>query len=344
MSSVAIDTTTSNPDRTDEQDQGTSTDAPDNALSATPEEQAAIDDYKADEAKVVDLAVATLDPKDMLKKYAKLGRAVIELAFKRKRAYKGWERQDFDKVCDQLSDLVKRRVPIKDVRMSLFARICLWVEAMKPLVPNVEKLSYFQVANKFVPTLAFDAVEMTGEIRKEWLTWVRVTVERQLGDEPLSMKELDASIKERKEEIERERLARSKKTAEEVLEAELKAANRKKVQERQAAQTKVLDSISKALAEGHADPTDIADVFGKAVKDADVDLAKVIGKLVAASEQEMPRKLVGFDPMTCNSDDCRMLAKAMFAAGKATEMRVLRDTLDAMIKIAAPTVLASEAA
>ena len=46
------------------------------------------------------------------------------------------------------------------------------------------------------------------------------------------MKELDASIKERKEEIERERLARSKRTPEQVLEAEQKAANNKKLAER----------------------------------------------------------------------------------------------------------------
>lgn len=344
MSSVLNDTTEVNAEVADEQAPGTSSDTPDNALSATEAEQKAIDDYKATEAEVVDLAVATLDPKDMLKKHAKLGGATIKLALKRKASFKAWERQDFEKVCDDLATLVKMRVPIKDVRMSLFARIYLWVEAMKPLVPNVEKLSYFQVANKFVPTLQFDAVEMTGEIRKEWLTWVRVTVERQLSDDPLSMKDLDQSIKDRKEEIERERLARSKRTPEEALEAELKAANRKKVQERQAAQTKVLDSITKALAEGHADPTDIADVFGKAVKDADVDMAKVVSKLVEASEQEMPRKLVGFDPMACTVDDCKMLAKAMCAAGKLAEMKALRDTLDAMIKIAENAMIASKTA
>ena len=69
--------------------------------------------------------------------------------------------------------------------MDKYVRIHLWVEAVKPLVPDVEKLSYFQVTNKFLPTLAFDAVELTGEIRKEWLTWVRTTVERQLGEDPL---------------------------------------------------------------------------------------------------------------------------------------------------------------
>ncbi len=328
MSSVQNDTTTVKP-ASDEQAQGTSTDTLDNALSATADEQRVIDDYKAAEAEVVSLAVATLDPKDMLKKYAKLGAAVIKLAHKRKASFKAWERQDFDKVCDQVGELVRMRVAIKDVRMSLFARVYLWVEAVKPLVSSVEKLSYYQVANKFVPTLAFDAVEMTGEIRKEWLTWVRVTVERQLSDDPLTMKELDESIKARKDEIERERQARSKRTPEEVIEAEQRAANKKKIAERQAAQTKVANAVAEAVTDGKADVNDIVKIVKDVVEQAGID---------------MPSRLVGFDPVNCTIEDCRTLAKAMCAAGKLAEMKALRDTLDAMIKIAENAMIASKTA
>jgi hypothetical protein len=307
---------------------GTPIESSDNALpEATEAERNAIEDYKAEEAEVVSLAVATLDPKDMLKKYAKLGRAVLNLAAKRKRSFKGWVREDFDKVCDDLAVLVKMRVPIKDVRMSLFARIYLWVEAVKPLVPNVEKLSYFQVANKFVPTLSFDAVELTGEIKKEWLTWVRTTVERQIGDDPMSMKELDASIEERKKEIERERAA--KKDPEKALQAELRAAEKKAKTERQASQNKVFKALDSAISEGHADVNDVVQIVEKALSE---------------NKLALPRKFSGFDHENCTIEDCVMLAKGMFAAGKLVEMKALRDNLDAMIKIAEHALLKSKTA
>ena len=50
---------------------------------ATDAEQKKIDEYRASEARVVDLAEATLDPKDMLKKYAKLGGEALKLAQRR---------------------------------------------------------------------------------------------------------------------------------------------------------------------------------------------------------------------------------------------------------------------
>ena len=105
---------------------------------------------------MVDLAVATLDPKDMLKKYARLGKEAMDLAEKRKAslAAGAWNgKDDFEKVCSDLETLVRMRVAIKEVRMATYVRVYLWVEAVKALVPNVEKLSYFQVANKFLPTL-----------------------------------------------------------------------------------------------------------------------------------------------------------------------------------------------
>jgi hypothetical protein len=303
--------------------------ADEQSLEATDLEAKMIEEYEAAKGRVVDLAVQTLDPKDMLKKHAKLGAETLKLAQKRKGSFKAWEKKDFDLVCEQLDTLVKMRVPIKTVRMHEEVRVYLWVEAVKPLVPSVEKLSYFQVTHKFLPTLSFDAVELTGEIKKEWLTWVRTTVERQLSNEPLSMKELDASIKERKEEIERERLARSKRTPEQILEAEQKAANRKLIAERSAAQSKVSNAVADAISEGKADVNDIV---------------KIVKEVVEQSGQKLPGRLVGLDPETITVDDCKMLAAAMCGAGKIVEMRFLRDRLDAMIKIAENAMIMSKTA
>jgi hypothetical protein len=260
----------------------------------------------------------------------------------RKNGFKAWAKQDYEKVCNDLNSLIRQRVAVKEVEMDRYVRIYLWVEAIKALVPNVEKLSYYQVRYKFLPTLQFDPVALTGEIRKEWLTWMRTTAERQVSDNPMSIKDLDASLEERKDEIERERIAR--KDPEKALQAELRAAEKKRIAEREAAQTKVLKSVTNALVEGNATESDIADVVGKAMKDRDMDIAKVITKLVSSSEQEMPRGLVGFDPVGCTIEDCRTLCQALFGAGKYAEMKFIRDNLDRMIKVAENAMITSKPA
>jgi hypothetical protein len=258
----------------------------------------------------------------MLKKYARLGKAVIGLAAKRKASFKAWAKEDFSKVCDDLATLVKMRVAIKEVEMDKYARLYLWVEAVKPLVPAVEKLSYFQVKNKFLPTLAFDAVELTGEIRKEWLTWLRTTVERQVGDEPLSIKELDSSIEEQRKAIEQAKAA--KKDPEKALEAERRAALAKAKKDRRDAQQGITDAIDKAVTNGHADSNDVV---------------QIVDQVLKANNLSLPAKVVGFDPTTCTVADCKALAQTLIGLGKLAEAKVLRDTLDAMIKIAEHAML-----
>ena len=346
MSSVMTDTTI---DQTvsDEQAQGASTDASDNALFRTAEEQKRENEFNTARDKVVELAVATLDPKDMLKKYAKLGKEALSLANKRKEslAAGAWNgKEDFEKVCSDIEYIIRSRVAIKEIRIGTYVRIYLWVEAVKALCPDVEKLSYYQVANKLLPTLRFDAGDLTGEIRKEWLTWVRLTVDKQLSDEPLKVKELDASIDERKKEIVSEEKARSKKSPEEQLKAEQRAAEAKRIAERTSAQTKVLKSVADALDANNATMEDIAHVIGMAAKGADMDMGKVISKLVEGAECELPGKLVGLNPETITIDDCKVLASTMWNAGKIVEMKYLRDHLDRMIKIAENAMITSKTA
>lgn len=326
---IVSDNFTSAPTDAIDQAQGTPEASSDNALSgATDAEQKAIDEYRATEAKVVDLAVQTLDPKDMLRKYARLGQESLKLAAKRKASLRAgaWGKEDFERVCADLELIVKMRVAIKDIRMGVYVRVHLWVEAVKPLVPNVEKLSYFQVANKFLPSLAFDPVELTGEIRKEWLTWVRTSVDRQLGDEPMTMKELDESISARKKEIDRERSA--KKDPEKLLEQERKAEEAKAKKERRDGQNKIVESLDAAITNGHADINDVV---------------QIVDSVLKSNNLSLPAKVVGFDPATCTVQDCKTLAAAMAGAGKLAEMKILRDTLDAMIKIAEHALLARAA-
>jgi hypothetical protein len=309
-------------------DVNTDTDQTVSEISATQAEQDAIDAYHAEQDDVVQLAIATLDPKDMLKKYAKLGSAVAKLAKRRKASVKAWNgAKDWAKVCTDLEDIVRMRVAIKEVKMDVYARVNLWLDAVRPVCPKVDKLSYYQVANKFLPTLQFDASELTGEIRKEWLTWVRLTVDKQLSDNPYSIKELDESIKERKAEIDDERKARDKRTPEAIIAAEQKAANKKLIAERSTAQSKIAQSIGDAFADKTADVNDVAKIF--------MDVTEQAGLA-------MPSRLIGFDPENCTVDDCKTLAKALLAHGKLAEMVALRDTLDVMVKIAQNAMITSK--
>ena len=291
----------------------------DDILHATQAEQGKLDAYKSAETELVDLIVSTVDPKDALKKYWKVGKSTHALAMRRLKSLAdgAWNgRKDFDKVCDDVATLVKMRVAVKDVRPSVYVRVFLFVEACKSIVPNVHAISYHAIANKLLPTLQFDATTLTGEIKKEWLTFVRLTCENLLSDKPMTMGELDKAIDERTDEIERERKANSKLSAEQQLENELKAANRKKVAERETSQSKILKSVHDSLIDGLADVNDVV---------------AVVKKAIGASNIEHERGIVVIDASKISADDCKSLAFVMCSEGKVAEMTYLRDTLSSML-------------
>jgi hypothetical protein len=309
-----------------------STQRKDDIAIATDAEQGKLDAYRSAENDVVNLIVATVDPKDALKKYYKVGKSTHALAERRrdslaKGAWNG--NKDFAKVCDDVETLVKMRVAVKDVRPSVYVRVYLWVDSVRAIVPNVDKLSYNTIANKLLPTLAFDPVELTGEIKKEWLTFVRVTCERQLSSSPMTMDEIDASYDETKAQIELDRKRNSKLSAEQQLENELKAANKKKLAERSASQSKVSESISNALIEGKADVNDIL---------------AVVRQSIASTNVEHERGIAIIDASKISLDDCKSLASVMCAEGKLAEMTFLRDRLDHMIRVATTALQAKNVA
>jgi hypothetical protein len=254
--------------------------------------------------RIVALAIETLDPKDALQKYSALGAEVLGHARWQKSEFPKWAKEDFYKLCDQIGERVSARIPVGEHRMDRCARIHLWVEAMKPLVPRVERLSYFQVTNKFLPTLRFDPVDLTGEIKDEWLTWVRMTVERQIGGDPLSLKELDEAIADQKEEIALDNDASRKR---QTPDQKARAARR-------VALAKVTEMIDSVLFSRTLDGTDLIQVLEK-----------------VAGERGMRLPSVGFDPTSLTSADCRRIAKVMQSHGKLAEMVALRDHLDAFI-------------
>jgi hypothetical protein len=286
---------------------GAPSEAPDNALpeidAATAKKMAKND---AGIAKLVALAVATLDPKDMLKKYAALGRGVIDHALWQKGNFPKWEAQDWDRLCDKLADQVKFQVAIKDVRMGLFARIYLWVEAVRPMVPDVEKLSYYQVVNFFVQTLKFSSTDLVGEIKKGWIEFVRETVAQQVSDAPLTIAALKVAIAEHTKRLEDE--ANAKKSPEKIMEAAHKAEVAKRTKAETDLRTKLTTGIDEALG-GILSPTAVVDILNKVAADRKVDLpAGNMDKLASMSPQE-----------------AKLLASSMWKAGNISAMKVLRD-------------------
>src|SRR6185437_5072401 len=97
--------------------------------------------------------------------------------------------------------------------------------------------------------------------------------------------------------------------------------------ERKQAQARIGESIDKALVAGHAGPADIVGIVEAVMKDHGLSLPKV-----------------GFDPATCLTADCKLVADVMFTSGKLVEMKYLRDRLDAMIKIAENALIATKTA
>jgi hypothetical protein len=245
------------------------------------EYKAATTHFAKAEAVVVALAVSILDPKDMLRKYASLGSEGLKLAKRRKASlpagsWKGTGKQnDYTKVCDDLGLLIRSRVPIKCVEMDKYVRVHLWVEAVRPLVPNVEKLSYYQVSAKFLPTLVFDGDDLTGELKKNWIGFVTSAVTRQLSKEPMSMRELDAEIEAEKAKIEAESLRRRKPiTAEEEVAAADKAADKKRRVEKNNASIRVQEALDDAIDNGHMTEIDVLMVAQKACQDHKLELPK----------------------------------------------------------------------
>jgi hypothetical protein len=132
----------------------------------------------------------------------------------------------------------------------------------------------------------------------------------------MNMADLQASIEEQKKAVARMKLEKSKRTPEQILLAEQKAEENKKIAERKKAHAAVGAAINKAVEDGHANPTDIAQLAAVALHDRGL---------------EMP-KTGTFDAATATVTDCRAMAKEMFMAGNFVAMKELHTLLGRMLK------------
>src|SRR6201996_3194159 len=92
----------------EEQAPGTSSDGKGYAFpNMTDAEKQTMADLDSADDDLVSLAVATLDPKDMLRKYARLGAEALKRARRQKAAFKGWAEEDLTRLFGKLADLVR---------------------------------------------------------------------------------------------------------------------------------------------------------------------------------------------------------------------------------------------
>jgi hypothetical protein len=261
---------------------------------------------------LVELARATLDPRDQLKKYCKLGKAALAHAVWQKNNFAGtYTREDFDRLCERIADRVKLTVPIASVRIDDYIRMHVFVEAVKPMVENVDTLSIYQVSSKFLPMLSFSKTELTGELRLEWTDFVKKWVSFQVSSEPVSMRVLDAAIADCKVAIESAR--DSKKTQEQrdasargkIVAAKVKAEND--------LNAKLTTGIDEALG-GILTPEAVVGILEKVALDRNVTLPNRVKDLGRMSVQE-----------------ANLLAKTLFEAGNAAAIKTLYATLGKMV-------------
>ena len=263
---------------------------------------------------IVDLAVETLDRKDALAKYAALGKATLDHALWQKFNGPDWTNEDYSRLLRRAEDAVRDRLPDIQIEMDVYIRVHAWIEAVRPMVPDVERLSYHQVKTRFIPTLSWSRRDLSGEIKAGWVEFVRVHVARQVGANPLTIKALDAAFAAHRELLERERAIDAGQDPAQLAERARKAAESRARAERKESQDRIADSIDRALADGHIDGD---------------GLMRVVAAVARDRKLTLPR--VGFDPAAATAEDAKLLAKAMWAAARTAEMKALRDQLDVLI-------------
>ena len=263
---------------------------------------------------IVDLAVETLDHAGKLVAYAALGEAALDHALWQKFNAPVWADGDYSRLCRRAEDEVRARVPIANVEMDVYIRLHAWVEAVRPMVPGVERLSFFQARNKFMTTLSWSRRDLSGEIKDGWVEFVRVHVARQVGDNPLSIKELDAAFAAHKALLARERAIDAGQDPARLADQARRTAECKARVERKGSLDRIAESIDRALADGHVDGDGLMQVVAAVARDRKLTLPRV-----------------GFDPAAATAEDAKLLAKAMWAAARTAEMKALRDQLDVLI-------------
>ena len=160
--------------------------------------------------------------------------------------------------------------------------------------------------------LTFDKKNVEGTLTTGWIDLITgIVSEREQGDRVPTQEfedRIDANVK---------RLKALEVAANPAQAAAVQAAAAitKKADDSRKANRQVTSAVSDALAKGNLSTDGILGIVEHVAKELKLPVPAALG----------------FDPTTCTVQDCELLAKAMFAAGKLTEMKALASMLGKMV-------------
>jgi hypothetical protein len=245
-----------------------------------------------------------------------IGKRAFEHAQWQKGNFPGYTGGDFDTLMRRIRDDVRMYVPISadSIRVDDWARCHVMRELVRESDGEAiaQSLSMHEYHILIGKALSFDKKAVEGSLVAGWIDFVRsVATDRDNG------KRVSANDYRDRIKATEERLAAAKVSANPVEAAAREAAAgiTKKADDSAKAVTAVTKSVSDALAAGNLKTDGVVGIVEQVAKSLKLPMPPAFG----------------FDPSTCTIEDCDLLASALFAAGKLTEMRHLVNRLSKMV-------------
>ncbi len=230
--------------------------------------------------------------------------------------FPGYTGSDFDSLMRRIRDDVRLYVPISadSIRVDDWARCHVMRELVREADGDAiaQSLSMHEYHILIGKALSFDKKNVEGSLIPGWIDLVRsVAADRDSGTR-VSADDYRNRIKATDERL---KAAAASVNPVEAAAREAAASIMKKSDDSAKAVTTVTKAVSEALAAGNLKTDGVVGIVEQVAKSLKLPMPSAFG----------------FDPGTCTVEDCNLLASAMFAAGKFTEMKVLADKLSKMV-------------
>jgi hypothetical protein len=283
------------------------------------------------EAGVMDQIKQTFDTKSTLKRHAALGKAFVKRAqYEAIVTGDGWNRTAYSQLAQRLELRARVEMGIPSVKLDVAAKIHGFLEAVRVTHKSVDDVSYYRISNKFAQMFQWDCKKLEGQIKPEWLTFVRSHIDGNAeidGAKPMSIKELDSKIAEQEALIKSESDAKSgPKDPGKALASKARAAQTAALKKRDESRAKLTDAIADVVENG-----DFA---------AD-DLSKHLAAVTTEYGISLPREVVHhFDAKSIDVKGATEIMQALYAAGKMAEIHAMvnmgQQMIKAMLEVARP--------
>jgi hypothetical protein len=278
------------------------------------------------DAEIMTAIRAAFDPSDKLERQVALGNAFVERAWFQKENTSDWNRVAYSHLASQREDEAKLTLGINNVRLDVSAKIYGFVEAVKVSNPLVEKVSYYRIANHFIPMFAWDCVRLEGQIKPEWLSFVRDIIDDNAETKdrkPMPIKELTGLIEAEKERRKRAEASKPNDAAWNALKQATKSATREKnakIKRRNETREKLNQALADAVKYGDFTAGDLANHIATTTLACGIDLP--------LSTAYRP-----FNPKSLDIKGAVELMQVLYAAGKMAEINAIVNAGQKMVQV-----------